>query len=239
MSGRPPAKVCVVVPTYNERENIVPLLEAISAVRRPGDQLLFVDDSSPDGTQEPIKEAAAREAWVHLYSREAKKGIGSAYLDGFRHAISALQADVLLEMDADLQHPPGVIPALVRAIDAGADVAIASRYVHGGGSRGWGFWRRLISRGANWQAKTFLGLDVRDCTSGFRAYRKAAAQKLLEVKLPASGFEFQVAALYALKTDMKMVEVPFVFEVRKAGRSKLKVKDVVKFFFFNLWVGLG
>lgn len=239
MSGRPPAKLCVVVPTYNERENVAPLLEAIRAVRRPGDQLLFVDDSSPDGTQEPIKEAAAREDWVHLYSRESKKGIGSAYLDGFRHAISTLQADILLEMDADLQHPPSVIPALVSAVEEGADVAIGSRYVRGGGSKGWGFWRMLISRGANWQARTFLGLSVRDCTSGFRAYKRTAAQKLLGAKLPASGFEFQVAALYALKTNMKMVEVPFVFEVRKAGKSKLRVKDILKFFLFNLWVGLG
>jgi dolichol-phosphate mannosyltransferase len=167
-------------------------------------------------------------------------GIGSAYLDGFKEALSSLQPDILVEMDADLQHPPSVIPKLVSAIaEGGADVAVASRYVKGGRSRGWGLSRRLVSKGANWLARTLLGLQVRDCTSGMRAYRKSSAQRLVAAKLPASGFEFQVAALYTLKDKAKVVEVPFVFQVRKAGVSKLKFKDVVRFFLYLIWVTLG
>lgn len=238
MSAKPPTKVCVVIPTYNERENLGTLLEGIRASRLEGEQVLFVDDSSPDGTADVIKEAAAREDWIHLLSRPSKKGIGSAYLDGFREALSTLQSDVIVEMDADLQHPPAVIPALVKALGSGADVAIASRYVKGGGAMGWGFVRSLVSKGANWQTRTFLGLDVKDCTSGFRAYKRAA-QKLVNAKLPTSGFEFQVIALHALKGDMKMVEVPYTFEVRKAGESKLGPRDIVRFFLYVIWVALG
>ena len=200
--------------------------------------MLFVDDSSPDGTGDVIKGISSSEPWVHLYSRASKKGIGSAYLEGFREAVTSLQADTVVEMDADLQHPPELVPALLMATEAGADVAIGSRYVKGGGSRHWGRFRRIVSWGANWEARTFLGLRVRDCTSGFRAYSRRAMDRLLAAKLPASGFEFQVAALHALKTDMKMVEVPYVFEVRKAGRSKLGPKAVVRFFFYVLWLGL-
>jgi dolichol-phosphate mannosyltransferase len=239
MSAKPPTKVCVVIPTYNEKENLGTLLDGIRASRLEGEQVLFVDDSSPDGTAELIKEAASREDWIHLLSRSSKKGIGSAYLDGFKEALSTLQPDVIVEMDADLQHPPAVIPSLVKATEAGADVAVASRYVKGGGSRGWGFARRLVSKGANWQTRTFLGLGVKDCTSGFRAYKKRAVQKLLSAKVPTSGFEFQVIALHALKDGMKMVEVPFIFEVRKAGESKLGIKDIVRFFFYVTWVALG
>ncbi|HUI86844.1 MAG TPA: polyprenol monophosphomannose synthase [Nitrososphaerales archaeon] len=239
MTTRPPSKVCMVIPTYNEKENVGPLLERIGSIRKEGQEVLFVDDSSPDGTADLIREAAGREAWVHLYSRGSKKGIGSAYLEGFQEAIDRLQADVVVEMDADLQHPPEQIPALLQAVEGGADVAIGSRYVKGGGSRGWGSLRKLVSWGANWQARTFLRLGVNDCTSGFRAYRKRAAQKLISARLPATGFEFQVAALFALKTDMKMVEVPYVFDVRTAGKSKLGPKAVVRFFAYVVWTALG
>lgn len=239
MTARPPSKVCLVIPTYNERDNIGPLLERIRAFRREGQEVLFVDDSSPDGTGELIREAAGREGWVHLYSRESKRGIGSAYLEGFGEAISRLQADIVVEMDADMQHPPEAALVLVKAIEAGADVAIGSRYVKGGGSKGWGTFRRIVSWGANWQARTFLGLDVKDCTSGFRAYKKRVVQKLISAKLPASGFEFQVAALHALKTETRMVEVPYVFDARKAGKSKLGPKAVVRFFLYVTWVALG
>lgn len=232
MIAKPPPKVCLVIPTFNEKENIGPLLERIWEFREQGQHVLFVDDSSPDGTGDFVRETAVREGWIHLYSRGFKKGIGSAYIDGFREALSNLQADIVVEMDADLQHPPEVVPMLVKAVETGADVAIGSRYVKGGGSKGWGTARKIVSRVANWQARTFLGLEIKDCTSGFRAYGKRAAQKLVSAKLPASGFEFQVAALHALKTDMKMVEVPYVFEVRKAGRSKLGPKAVLRFFFY-------
>lgn len=235
----PTPRVCVVIPTFNEKENVAPLLDQLRNSRMEGEQVLFVDDSSPDGTAAVIKEAAAKEDWIHLVSRDSKKGIGSAYIHGFREALSNYQPDVLVEMDGDLQHPPSMIAALVGGLGGGADVSIASRYVRGGRSRGWGFRRRSVSQGANWLSRNMLRLGVKDCTSGFRAYRKRAAQKLVNSKLPGSGFEFQVAALFTLKPDMKMVEVPYTFEARKAGKSKLGVKEVVRFSVYLFWLALG
>lgn len=242
MSGPPTGNVCIVIPTYNEKESLGLLIEKIKSARVDDEQVLFVDDSSPDGTGDLIRQASSQEGggWIHLLSRKSKMGIGSAYLDGFREAMSNLRADIVVEMDADLQHPPAVIPELVNAVAlGGADVAVGSRYVKGGGSRGWGLSRRTVSKGANWLAHTFLGLQVRDCTSGFRAYRKSAAQKLVAAKLPASGFEFQVAALHALKDGFRFVEVPYTFEIRKAGVSKLKFKDIVRFLLYIIWEALG
>lgn len=238
MSAQKPLSACVVVPTYNEVENVGPLVDRLKAAGVSGLQLLFVDDSSPDGTGEAVKKLAAENPWIHLLSRPAKKGIGTAYLDGFKEA-SKLNPDVVVEMDADLQHPPESLPKLLDAVRAGADVALGSRYVPGGKSRGWGLYRRVESRVANFYAKTVLSLPVRDCTSGFRAYKRRAADKLVAAELPASGFEFQVASLFLLKGDSKMTEVPYTFRARKAGKSKLGLKNVAQFFLYTLWLGLG
>ena len=234
-----PARVCVVVPTYNEVDNALPLLEAVKEVRIPDLALLFVDDSSPDGTTEVLRSAVARETWVRLIVRNAKLGIGSAYQAGFREAIDSLGASILVEMDADLQHPPAAIPALVRAINAGADVAVGSRYVPGGSVSGLSLWRRSVSKGANAFARTVLGLPVRDSTSGFRAYTRAAAEIVTGTVLPTKGFEFQVASLHFLKTRMKMVEVPYAFAARTAGKSKLGISDMARFFFVVIRVAMG
>jgi len=222
-------KVCVVIPTYNERENIRPLVTAIKEAEIPELQVLFVDDSSPDGTSEEVRAVSGTEPWVHLLTREAKKGIGSAYLDGFRFSVANLDPQIVLEMDADLQHPPGVIGALVRAVDGGADVAVASRYVEGGGVAGWSWSRRVVSSVANRYVRVLLGLRVKDCTSGFRAFNLGAIQTLLASDLPTTGFEFQVGVLLALKTGVKIVEVPFTFQPRKAGVSKLGLRDMFTF----------
>ncbi len=233
-----PSKICVVIPTYNERENLPNLLQKLREGRTKDEQILFVDDSSPDGTGALVLESAAKEPWIHLLSRESKKGIGSAYLDGFKHALATFDPDAVVEMDADLQHPPSLLPKLTDALGEGADVAIASRYVKGGSSRGWDFARRTVSRGANGMARWLLGLNVRDCTSGYRAYSRRATEILIAADLPTSGFEFQVAALHALKNDAKMVEVPYTFEVRTAGKSKLKVRDILRFFVYVLRTAL-
>lgn len=222
-------KVCVVVPTYNERENMVSLVRAVKAAEIPGLELICVDDSSPDGTADAIREISAQEQWVHLILRDAKKGIGSAYQEGFRQALDSFSPDVLVEMDADLQHPPSVLHDLIFTIEKGADVAVASRYVEGGGTVGWGLPRRAISRGANIVARLFLHLEVRDCTSGFRAYNRATAAKVVDADFPARGFEFQVAVLNSLRKQTKIVEVPFIFSARKAGKSKLSLTEVTRF----------
>ncbi len=222
-------EVCVVVPTFNEAENVRALVEGVKA-NLAGAALLFVDDSSPDGTSEVIAEIAKSEPWVRLKSRAGKMGIGSAYQDGFREAIAALSPAIVVEMDADLQHPPSVLPRLVGAVRAGADVAVGSRYVPGGGAEGWGLWRRAVSRGANAYARAALRLSVKDVTSGFRAYTRAAAEEVATAGLPARGFEFQVAALKALKTNTKTVEVPYTFTPRRSGKSKLGLGDMARFF---------
>lgn len=233
-----PPKVCVVVPTYNEKENVSRLIEQVRRVGVPGLSLLFVDDSSPDGTPDLVKEYSSREPWVKLLVRGEKRGIGSAYQDGFREAISTLSPDILVEMDADLQHPPSAIPDLVKAVNAGADVAVGSRYVPGGSVSGWSLWRRAVSRGANAYSRAVLGLPVKDATSGFRAYHRRAAEKVTGARLPAKGFEFQVATLHLLKTGMKIVEVPYAFSARSVGRSKLGLGDMVRFLFGVLRVAL-
>jgi dolichol-phosphate mannosyltransferase len=227
-----------VVPTYNERENIRPVVEGIKAVGIPDLSLLFVDDSSPDGTGEEIRMVSRDEPWISLLERDSKKGIGSAYTDGFRLALESYDPDVLIEMDADLQHPPQALSGLLNVIRSGADVAIASRYAKGGGIEEWGGGRRMISRGANAYARLLLGLSVRDCTSGIRAYRRSAAERIVRSSLPAKGFEFQVATLYLLKTGMKMVEIPYSFGPRRAGRSKLGIRDVLRFFFSVIVISL-
>ena len=219
------------MPTYNEKANVRNLVSAVGGASVPNLELLFVDDSSPDGTGEELRAIASEQAWVHLLIRESKKGIGSAYRDGFGHALSNLSPDIIVEMDADLQHPPEVLVALVGAVVAGANVAVASRYVEGGGVAGWSRSRRLVSRVANSYARDLLRLPVKDCTSGFRAFDRAAVEKLLASSLPTTGFEFQVAALRALKMGMKIVEVPYTFEPRKAGESKLGLGDILKFAF--------
>jgi dolichol-phosphate mannosyltransferase len=234
-----PPKVCVVVPTYNEKENVRALVESIEEARLSDLSVLFVDDSSPDGTAEEVRRAAESRPWVKILVREEKRGIGSAYQDGFKEAISATGASVLVEMDADLQHPASALPKLVESLAQGADVAVASRYVDGGGISGWSLWRRMISKGANAYARRLLRLPVRDATSGFRAYTRRAAEELARSRLPAKGFEFQVAALYVLKHSCKIVEVPYVFDTRKAGKSKLGLGDTLRFFFAVMRIAFG
>lgn len=226
-----PRRTCVVIPTYNERENVGAIVEAIGKAHVPGLTLLFVDDSSPDGTSDEVRRLAATRPWVMLFVRERKMGIGSAYQEGFRVAIAETNPTILVEMDADLQHPASALPLLLGAITDGADVAVGSRYVEGGGISGWGKARRTVSKGANVYSRMVLGLKVRDATSGFRAFSRKTAEEVAVADLPAKGFEFQVATLYLLKGRAKIVEVPFVFVARTAGKSKLSLGDAVRFFF--------
>jgi len=230
---------CIVVPTYNEKENVEKLVQGIEATQLPGLRVLFVDDGSADGTADKVRSMAASRPWVSLLERGGKLGMGSAYQEGFRTALNQVGASIIVEMDADLQHPASVIPLLVNAIREGADVAVGSRYVPGGGISRWSRLRRITSKGANAYSRFLLGLSVRDATSGFRAYGLDTAQKIVDAELPVKGYEFQVAALHLLKGQAKVVEVPYVFVERAAGRSKLKLGDRVRFFFAVLRILLS
>jgi dolichol-phosphate mannosyltransferase len=222
-------KVAVVVPTYNERENVGPLVEAVKRLGIPDLSMLFVDDSSPDGTSEMISEISSKEPWVHLHKRAMKTGLGAAYFDGLKQAVASLDPDVVVVMDADMQHPPATIKALLKGIEGGADLAIGSRYTRGGGIIGWNVRRRMVSLGANLLVRVLIEVPVRDCTSGYRAFRRTAVDYLLRAGLPSRGFEFNVFSIKIVSRKMKVVEVPFTFSPRKFGKSKLKLRNMVDF----------
>ncbi len=229
------ARVVVVLPTFNERENIEPLFEKLARVREDLGyelHLLFVDDGSPDGTAGAVETIMKEHDYVHILQRGSKQGLGTAYLDGFRYAIRSLNPSAFVQMDADLQHPPETVKPLVEAVlDEGADAAVGSRYIPGGSFKGLEGSRRAVSWGANWMARHVLGLTVHDTTTGFKALNRKAVDTLLSVRVRSSGFIFQVETLYVLKQNgLRVVEVPFVFGLRERGLSKRSDKEAWEFF---------
>jgi dolichol-phosphate mannosyltransferase len=214
----PPDRVTVVLPTYNERENLSDIAAAITA---HGYRLLVVDDSSPDGTGEIADDLARQSPAISVLHREKKEGLGPAYRAGFDAALAA-GAKVLVQMDADFSHDPADLPRLVGATDEGADVAIGSRYVPGGSTPDWPLSRRVISKGGNLYARVMLGLPNRDVTAGFRAYRADALSSLPYATAQASGYGFQIEmAMRAHQAGLKVVEVPISFKDRTRGTSKM------------------
>jgi dolichol-phosphate mannosyltransferase len=236
-----PMRVVIVLPTYNERDNIGPMLEALLAQARAiaGElHVLVVDDESPDGTGDVVRTVQRDHANVHL-SQGAKAGLGAAYVRGFRHALGELRADVVMQMDADFSHDPRDVPRLVGALDAGADVVIGSRYVPGGAiPDSWGTLRRLNSRWGNRVARYLVGLHpVRDCTSGFRAIRASLLERLDLRRIRVQSYAFLVALLYEAKlAGARIVETPIVFVDRTRGTSKLGLRDILEFVVNAAWL---
>lgn len=215
----------VVVPTYNEAENL-PLLVAALVALEPPLRVLVVDDASPDGTGI----LAARLSHDHpgrleVLRRPAKQGLGVAYVAGFTRAL-ALAADPIFQMDADLSHPPQLIPEMLARLRGGADVVVGSRYVAGGGvDRRWGAGRRLLSRTGNLYARWVTGLRVRDATAGFKGWRRAALERVDPGRVHAQGYLFQIEmAVACQRAGLRVVEVPIVFRERAAGRSKMTLR---------------
>lgn len=220
----PTDRVTVVIPTYNEREN---LAHIVPAVTHQGYRVLVVDDNSPDGTGELAKRLADEDSRVSTLHRRNKEGLGPAYAAGFDRALDD-GAEVIVEMDADFSHDPTDLPRLIAAVDRGADLAIGSRYVEGGSTPDWPLLRRLISRGGNAYARFMLGLSVRDATAGFRAFRSEALRRLPYRRAEASGYGFQVEmAWHASKEGLTIVEIPIAFHDRAQGTSKMG-PDIVK-----------
>ncbi|MFL6011203.1 MAG: polyprenol monophosphomannose synthase [Gaiellaceae bacterium] len=211
----PLAVVCL--PTYNERENLEPMLRALGD---KGVRVLVVDDNSPDGTGE-IADRLARELdYVGVLHRERKEGLGPAYLAGFRRAL-ADGAELVLEMDCDFSHDPDDVPRLVAAA-ADADVVLGSRYVLGGAVRDWGLLRRFVSAGGSWYARTLLGTPIRDLTGGFKCYRRRVLETIDLDAIDSKGYAFQIETTYrALRSGFRVVEVPITFVDREAGGSKM------------------
>jgi dolichol-phosphate mannosyltransferase len=215
----PRAVLCL--PTYNERENLEPMVLALAGVLDTAkDRLLVIDDGSPDGTGEIADRLAAELPWVTVLHRETKEGIGPAYVAGFRHAL-AEGAELVLEMDCDFSHNPADVPRLIAAADE-ADLVLGSRYAPGGGTANWGLLRRTISRGGCLYAQTILGMGVRDLTGGFKCFRRAALEAIDLGALSAHGYAFQIETTYRVKrAGLRVREIPITFVERRAGASKM------------------
>jgi dolichol-phosphate mannosyltransferase len=216
------ASTLVVVPTYDEVGNLPTLVTALDrVVDTTGAEVLVVDDGSPDGTGAMVSLLAVNRRWLHLVERDRPMGLGSAYRAGFRWALDRGFARIG-EMDADLSHDPVVIPSLLERLEEGADLAVGSRYVPGGGSEGWPLSRRLLSKSANRFARTLLRLSTHDVTSGFRIYSRRALELMLEVGTHCDGYGFQVEGVYLVeRAGGRVDEVPIRFQDRQYGSSKM------------------
>lgn len=210
----------VVVPTYEEVGNLRTLVESVLSVA-PEAHVLVVDDASPDGTGRLAEQLAAQDARVHVLHRPGKLGLGTAYVDGFKWGL-ARGYDQLFEMDADFSHDPAELPRLFAALESGADVALGSRNIAGGVVSGWGPLRLLLSKGGSAYARAVLGVAVRDMTTGYKAFTRAALERLPLDSVCSNGYAFQVELTYrALSAGMRVVEVPITFVDRRAGQSKM------------------
>ena len=220
------ATICL--PTYNEIDNLEPMVRALAEVRRPDDRVLVIDDASPDGTGELADRLAAELDWVGVLHRTEKQGIGPAYIDGFRRALGE-GAELILEMDCDFSHDPAAVGSLIAACEGGADLALGSRYVAGGSTVNWGLPRRFISRGGSFYARTILGVGVRDLTGGFKCFRRTALEAIDLDAIAARGYGFQIEGTYrVLRKGLQVVEVPIAFVDRRVGTSKMSGSIVVE-----------
>jgi dolichol-phosphate mannosyltransferase len=233
----PPVRVLVVLPTYNESENIDRVLRRIRGAL-PDATILVVDDGSPDGTAKLAESTGTEIGGVEVLRRNQKSGLGSAYRAGFRWGLDR-QYEACIEMDADLSHDPDALPALVAPLSNGYELAVGSRYVPGGSIPNWAWHRRLVSRGGNVYAQALLGLGVNDSTSGFRAYSSSVLSRIDLDAIRADGYGFQIEMTYqAKRAGASIVEVPIRFVDRVEGESKMSTYIVVEAFGLVTWWGL-
>jgi dolichol-phosphate mannosyltransferase len=220
-------RACVCLPTYNERENLEPMLRALAGVLGPDDRVLVIDDRSPDGTGRLAERLAAELQFVDVLHRERKQGLGPAYLDGFRQALAG-GAELILEMDCDFSHDPRDV---VRLIDAArdADLVLGSRYVDGGAVRDWGAVRRFVSFSGSLYARVVLGTPLRDLTGGFKCFHRRVLETIDLDAVHAKGYAFQIEMTYrALRAGFRVVEIPITFVDRTRGGSKMSRSIVLE-----------
>jgi len=222
----------LVLPTYNEAENVEPIVRAaLAELATVGIEhhVLVVDDGSPDGTGQIADGLAGELPEVEVLHRGQKQGIGPAYLAGFSHALAA-GADLLIEMDADFSHDPADLPRLIAAADD-ADLVLGSRYVPGGGVTDWGLGRRVVSRGGSLYARILLGIPVDDLTGGFKCFRRAVLEGLDLARIGTDGYGFQIEMTYrAVRAGYRVKEIPIVFRDRRVGSSKMSARIAVEAF---------
>ncbi len=225
MSANP--NVWLVLPTYNEADNVEPIVTAALEQLPANRRVLVVDDGSPDGTGEIADRLAGERDDVEVLHRDAKSGLGPAYVAGFRRALAA-GADLVAQMDADFSHDPADLPRLLDAVRE-ADLALGSRYVAGGGVEDWGPGRRAISRGGSAYARAVLGVPVRDLTGGFKVFRRAVLEAIDLETIPSLGYAFQIETTFrALRAGFRVVEIPIRFRDRRVGDSKMTGAIVVE-----------
>lgn len=217
--GMDAKRLLVIVPTYNERENVPALVQQILDVA-PDADVLLIDDDSPDGTADCAEELFGKHPRFSIMRRKGTRGLGRSYVDGYRHALSRGYA-LTIQMDADFSHDPGALPALIKASDS-ADVVVGSRYCAGGKVRNWPRRRLWLSRFANSYVSLITGLKVRDATSGFRCFNRPAVEITFATPMLSEGYAFQVEMLHrAYEANLSMVEVPITFVDRQRGKSKI------------------
>jgi dolichol-phosphate mannosyltransferase len=223
-----PMRATVCLPTYNERENLLRMIDALGLVLREGDRVLVIDDNSPDGTGEIAAALAAERPFVDVLHRERKEGLGRAYVAGFQRALAA-GAELVLEMDCDFSHDPADVLRLIEAAENGADLVLGSRYVPGGSTRNWGLVRRLISRGGSVYTALFLHMGVKDPTGGFKCFRRSVLERLDLEAITPRGYAFQIELTYRAKqAGFKVIEIPITFVDRVAGQSKMSRSVVLE-----------
>lgn len=217
-------RALVILPTYNEKDNVLPLFEEILAVSEQL-EILVVDDGSPDGTGDIVAEAQKSDPRIHLIRRKEKSGLGTAYLAGFLYGLDG-GYDPIFTMDADRSHSPRYLPALLELLDHN-DMVIGSRYVPGGGIENWPIHRRLLSKFANFYTRTMLRISVKDCTSGYRGYRREVLETVDPFQVKSSGYSFLYEMVWRVaRAGFRIGEVPIVFEQRVAGDSKINSSEI-------------
>ncbi|MGA9398633.1 MAG: polyprenol monophosphomannose synthase [Anaerolineaceae bacterium] len=222
-------KTTLVIPTYNEAENLPKLVQALFSLSMPGLGLLIIDDNSSDGTGVLADQLAKKHPGrIDVLHRPGKMGLGTAYVTGFQMAVKA-GADAVGQMDADFSHPPAKLVELAAALEE-CDVAVGSRYVPGGGvDKDWPAWRKLLSAFGNWYARTILGMKLHDVTGGFRLYKKQLIEQLPFKRIRSSGYVFQVEMAYLITLlGFKFKEVPIYFAERQLGKSKMSFRIQVE-----------
>lgn len=222
---KPNSDAVVLLPTYNERENIENIVPAILDSAKV--DVCILDDNSPDGTGDVADALARAHTRVHVIHRPGKQGLGKAYINGFQEALKA-GYNRILEMDADFSHPPAHLSQLLALSDT-YDVVLGSRWISGGGTENWPWYRQLISRAGSLYARMMLGVDIRDLTGGFKCFRREVLERLPLDNIRSTGYAFQIEVTYrALKMGFTVTESPFVFVEREAGVSKMSKKIVAE-----------
>lgn len=223
----PERRSLIVIPTYNEIDNIQPLLTAVMQITPPSTEVLVVDDGSPDGTGQLVDSIALSNSRIHGLHRAKKLGLGTAYVAGFRWGLER-GFDQIIELDADFSHDPKYLPTMLQLLES-HDFVIGSRYVAGGGTVNWGLGRKILSRGGSLYSRWILGANIRDFTGGFNGWRRKVLESVDLESLRSDGYSFQIELKYrAFRRGFRFVEFPIIFEDRKVGKSKMNRRIVIE-----------